>query len=166
MIRIGALCVLLAGCSPTIYTHGVPNFAVVEPGVYRGGEPTAAGWQYLRSIGVRAVVQLDYDEERPSGVDVPGGLDLVRVSMPPNDGDDLLRGPTRETLLAAYEAIARHARGIYVHCLHGQDRTGLVIAVFRRLGIGWTKQRAFAEALHLGFHPEFLGIVHAWEQIP
>ena len=33
--------------------NGIPNFREVAPGVYRGGQPTTAGWAFLKSKGVR-----------------------------------------------------------------------------------------------------------------
>lgn len=41
---------------------------------------------------------------------------------------------------------------IYVHCLHGNDRTGMVIAAYRILYCGFTISEAKAEMYSLGFH--------------
>lgn len=41
---------------------------------------------------------------------------------------------------------------VYVHCLHGVDRTGFMIAKFRILVQGWERERAIEEMLALGFH--------------
>lgn len=161
-LGVVALAVFLAGCSASL-VHGVPNLVQVEPGLFRGGEPTASGWAYLMSQGVDTVVQFDYDSERPKGVLPPAGMRLLRFSMPPADGDDLFRGPTANQLIAAAAALGPHVFG---HCLHGEDRTGAVFAVYRHLRQGWSKQDALAEAVHLGFHPELLGLLHAWEEIP
>ena len=35
-----------------------PNLAQVEPGVWRGGQPTEQGWRDLRSLGITNVVKL------------------------------------------------------------------------------------------------------------
>lgn len=164
VLRAGIIvCVItIAGCAPTL-THGIPNLVQIEPGLYRGGEPTAVGWAYLRAQGVRTVVQLDYDNERPSGVAPPASMLLKRFSMPPNDGDDLFRGPSVELLIMAADALAP---GVFVHCRHGQDRTGAVVATYRRVHDHWTKKAALAEALRLGFHIELFGLLHAWEAVP
>ena len=46
---------LVCGCatpSPAPMVHGLPNFAQVCPGVYRGGQPANEGWDYLYGVGV------------------------------------------------------------------------------------------------------------------
>ena len=56
------------------------------------------------------------------------------------------------------------APGTFVHCAHGQDRTGLVVAVYR-VRHGWTKAQAQAEMLRLGFHPTLLGLWQSWVDV-
>ncbi len=41
---------------------------------------------------------------------------------------------------------------ILVHCLHGNDRTGIVIAAYRILINGWTVEKAKNEMYAHGFH--------------
>ena len=52
----------------------------------------------------------------------------------------------------------------YVHCAHGQDRTGLVIGLERVIDEGWTPKAAHDEMLKLGFHPLFEGLNHYFEE--
>src|SRR5207248_565682 len=67
-VRVFALMTLICtGCvqsgntaasrAGTPVDRGVPNFRVVDQGVYRGGQPTEAGWAYLKSLGVKTVVK-------------------------------------------------------------------------------------------------------------
>ena len=57
---------------------------------------------------------------------------------------------------------------VLVHCNHGADRTGLILALYRTLYDGWSKGAAVEEMLHgeFGFHavwgniPEFIEKVH------
>ena len=119
---------LLATSCATVAPHGVPNLDLVGPGLYRGGEPTADGWIWLHNHGVRTVVQLDYDNERPKGVVPPDDTVVLHYSMPPSDADDVFRGPEVAELQVAASALHE---GVFVHCLHGQDRTGAVVATYR-----------------------------------
>lgn len=41
---------------------------------------------------------------------------------------------------------------VYVHCLHGVDRTGYMIAWYRIRVQGWAPKRAVKEMLDMGFH--------------
>ncbi len=156
------LALSLSSCAH--YAHGIPNFAQVEPGIYRGGEPTRQGWKYLRSLGVDSVVQLDYDWERSANA--PTGISVYQISMPPADADDLFRGPSVSDLTLAANLIGVRTGSIFVHCLHGQDRTGVVIAAYRHVVEGWTKQRAIEEAKRLGLHSLLFGLMRSWEALP
>ncbi|KAF0119197.1 MAG: Protein tyrosine/serine phosphatase, partial [bacterium] len=40
---------------------------------------------------------------------------------------------------------------IYIHCEHGVNRTGLIIATYRVKVEGWTPQQAYNEMVRLGF---------------
>ena len=40
----------------------------------------------------------------------------------------------------------------FVHCEHGEDRTGIVCAAYRIIKNGWTAKRAKAEMYDLGFN--------------
>jgi protein tyrosine/serine phosphatase len=43
---------------------------------------------------------------------------------------------------------------IFVHCLHGRDRTGLMTAVYRVHFDGWPVEKAYEEMLECGFDGE------------
>lgn len=47
-------------------------------------------------------------------------------------------------------------RPLFIHCKHGHERTGIVIAHYRMKIEGWSKWKAIKEALQEGFSPLFL----------
>ncbi|HUL32181.1 MAG TPA: tyrosine-protein phosphatase, partial [Thermodesulfobacteriota bacterium] len=51
---------------------------------------------------------------------------------------------------------------ILVHCEHGSDRTGLVVAIYRVTATGWTKEQAIREMVEggYGFHSIWENLVH------
>ncbi len=61
-------------------------------------------------------------------------------------------------------AIASIKLGTYVHCEHGQDRTGLIIGAYRVKVEHWTKEQAYQEMLRFGFHPLLRGLCWSWEE--
>lgn len=152
-------CFLWPGCVATKLTNGIPNLVAVDPGqnIWRGGQPTVAGWEWLRSQGVTNVVKLNAESEasddyaRKLGMTVryyPISLEQQLLFVPPKIVSDAANiiGP-----------------GTFVHCEHGQDRTGLVIATYS-LKHGLSKADAQTEMLALGFHKELHGLWECWER--
>ena len=60
--------------------------------------------------------------------------------------------PSRKQLIEGVTLIESAPAQIYVHCLHGVDRTGFVIAAYRMLVQGWTIEKAYQECLDYGHH--------------
>ena len=47
---------------------------------------------------------------------------------------------------------------LLIHCFHGEDRTGLVVGLYRVFVSGWTPEQAYQEMLDNGFHPKFVSL--------
>lgn len=54
-------------------------------------------------------------------------------------------------IVRAIQGENRAGRSVYVHCLHGVDRTGYVIAAYR-IASGWPVHVAIKEMYEQGFH--------------
>jgi tyrosine-protein phosphatase SIW14 len=159
--------VAVAACASR-QASDLPNFAVVtRDQVYRGGQPTKSGFEVLKKLGVRTVIKLDYDDEGPnheSPDELPSPLKPVNYSMPPSDVGQWFERAQADRIRQAADVLGDESNWpVYVHCLHGEDRTGIVVGEFRVLHDHWTKQRAYAEMKRHGFHPELLGLQKAWD---
>lgn len=152
---------ILAACScqTTTWTSGVPNLHQVEPGLYRGGQPTEQGWAYLKSLGVTNVVKLNEEREGSDAGAVKAGMTVVY--LPISVGQQIEGGPKLSTVA---KAVANMQPGVFVHCSHGQDRTGLVVGVYRVWIDKWSKERAYQEMLANGFHPLLKGLWDYWQE--
>ncbi len=127
---------------------GLPNFAKVNEKLYRGGQPTVQGFDALRRLGIRTVVDLRDDDDR-AGVErervTAAGMRFVNVPLSnwfgPKDTkiDEVLR------IIDAPEN-----QPVFVHCRRGSDRTGTVIGAYRILREGWEFKRAMSEAESFG----------------
>lgn len=129
---------------------GIPNFAVVAPGIYRGGAPTAEGLAALRKMGVRTIVDLriekkGQEDEARACKDL--GLGRFRIRM----GRE---APTRKQV-DEFLATVDKAPGepVFIHCQHGADRTGAMVGIYRVVRQGWDFARARAEMKKYGFKP-------------
>lgn len=164
---------LLTACTPaTTYTNGVPNFAVVEPGVWRSGQPTtAAQWAWLKSLGVQHVVKLnDPVLEGSDDLAVAAGLDVHVLTIQPVegpnlvvDGWDTLERPDESKVSEALSIVAAGG-GVLVHCTHGQDRTSFLIGRHR---VEQDRGRASADCNTTKIapvrHPELVGLEGFWD---
>jgi len=130
-----------------VAADGVKNLYKVTDGLYRGAQPRAAGMRSLERLGIKTIVNLRgwfSDEDEIEGTK----LRLIEVGMSAGRVDE-------EKLIVVLRALNDPAGAPYfVHCWHGSDRTGLVVAVHRIVFEGWTRAAAIDELLHggYGFH--------------
>ncbi len=68
--------------------------------------------------------------------------------------------PKEETV---YDAALSITGGTFVHCQHGEDRTGLIIGVYQVRVRHWTKSVAYQQMLDNGFHPSLPGLYRFWQ---
>lgn len=129
------------------------NFHVVTPFLLRGGQPTAEDLLRLRSAGVKTVVDLRNETVlvRQEAVQARlAGLSFINIPL------DVFNSPSRQAVSEFLKVVEDAARQpIYVHCLHGQDRTGTMIAIYRIERQGWNADQAYSEMLSCGFRPGF-----------
>ena len=152
------LSILMLGCATMPIRNGIPNLASVVPGIYRGGQPDASGWAWLRAQGVTNVIKLNEESE---GSDAEcERLGMIVHRYPISLEEQTIGKPPAFKL---HGAAANIKPGTFVHCSHGQDRTGLVIAAWR-VANGWHKETAKTEMILHGFHPLLRGLMWSWEQ--
>ena len=139
LISLLALSPVFAGGVP-----GIENFDQVDAHVYRGGQPTDAGFRYLARLGVKPIIDLreaDSRSKMEERVVTSAGMKYTNVPMtgltPPTDAEitrilAILAGSSREP--------------VFVHCKRGADRTGAVIAAYHINSHGWDNARALKDA--------------------
>jgi protein tyrosine phosphatase (PTP) superfamily phosphohydrolase (DUF442 family) len=131
---------------------GVPNLHKVSDHLYRSAQPTPAGFQALATLGVDEVLNLrQYHSDTAKAQGTALALHHIRI----NAGDFGER-----EIRDALQVIAASPDPVLVHCLHGADRTGTVVAAYRMVCQGWNKQQALAELIDggYGYHPMFENI--------
>jgi tyrosine-protein phosphatase SIW14 len=135
----------------------------VDEYVWRGPRPTA---QELPSIAAKFKTVLSLEgiaEDAKEAKELPG---LVLVSQPISTWEIYVAGITQDRLRKIVADISNAAKPILVHCQHGQDRTGLVIAAYEVIVRGWTKNAAMTEALAFGYRNWLnYGLNKTWENL-
>lgn len=138
----------LASPSETLRFAELPNFHQVNEHLYRGGQPAAAGYSRLRTLGVRTVLNLRYERREIRAEAKATAAAGLRYFSVPMYG---LSRPTDQQIHDALAIIDDSANWpVFVHCERGSDRTGVVVACHRVAQARWTAERAITEAMSLG----------------
>lgn len=134
---------------PIITSH-LENFYQVSPMVYRSAQPYTQGFAALTSYGIGEVLDL-----RIYHRDVPAKPWFTLYQTPL-----VASNLTPQRVVQALNIIAQAKQPILVHCQHGSDRTGLVIALYRMVCQHWSKAQALDELVNggYGYHPIFTNI--------
>lgn len=127
--------------------------------VYRSAQPTAEQFKALvAKYGIRSVIKLN------TALPFDGGHDVLPA------GVELYDHPWAPAGLVSHEDVAEALQDLddadkpaLVHCAHGEDRTGLLVGLYRvRHHVApfaaWGEMRAF------GFHEDLVGLKWSWER--
>ncbi len=145
---------------------GILNFSKVEDGFYRGGCPTQEGLKYLKQLGVKTIIDLRSGRCAVGSEKLKAeALGIRHINIPFR----FFKLPPKDTDVRMFLQIAADidSRPAFVHCQHGKDRTGAMVAVYRIAVCGWTAKKAYQEALGNGFNPFYFwvkGFIFRWEK--
>jgi protein tyrosine phosphatase (PTP) superfamily phosphohydrolase (DUF442 family) len=145
-----------AWAQPVLGTE-LKNLHQVSPEIYRSAQPSAKDLKLLcEKLGVRSVLTLrDYHDDGDEAKGLP--LALYRVEM---DADEV----EPEKVAMALRLLRDAPKPVLIHCWHGADRTGLVVAAWRITAQGWSAEAAVDELEHggFGFHFTWFAGITAW----
>jgi len=138
-------------CMPARDVPGVGNFAKISDVLYRGEQPTATGFAELKKRGIKTIINLrsfhsDRSEMKGNGLNY---LHIYCKAWHPEDEDVV-------TFLQVVKDPAHQP--VFVHCQHGADRTGMMVAAYRIMEQGWSVEDAAKETHNFGFHKMFKDI--------
>lgn len=149
---------------PSFWAIKVPNTALsnlykVDEGIYRCEQPDSNGFKNLEDLGVKSVLNLR-NKHSDSLFLIDSQLNCFKVNMEAKDIND-------EDIISALKILKEAPKPIVVHCKHGADRTGVVIAMYRIIFQNWTKERAIAELKYggFGFHEALANIPIYLQQV-
>lgn len=127
----------------------LPRLAQVGPFLYRSGQPSEQGLRKLAEMGIRTVIDLRGTGKRAKREQaLVESLGMRYVNVPLSN----FGRPTDAQIERIFAIIGDpESRPVLVHCRKGEDRTGVVIALYRILYEGWEAERAYREMRRFGF---------------
>lgn len=133
---------------------GLPNLHQLNDGLYRGAQPSPEGIKELEKMGVKTIVGLRSEH---SDKEILGSANVALVDIPMSPWN------MKEEDVVQFLRIVtdKDRQPVFVHCLHGADRTGTMCAAYRVVVDGWTKQQAIDEMTRGGF-----GFHSIWSNLP
>lgn len=160
----------------------LPNFRQSAEGIYRGGRPTSDGLRHLQKMGVRTIISLqggDMQFSDPAVVDFfkwwePGerpeniaaekrnseALGMSFVNAPLNSIQPVSAAADRMIDEILELMNDPNNQPLYIHCEHGRDRTGLLIALYQVKYLNAeveSAHKAWADSGHDNLHAFFTG---------
>lgn len=146
----------------------IGNFGMINANYYRGAQPKGHDYADLASIGVKSVIDLTDGDGMASEPAMVKNAGMKSFKIPMSG-----HVTPSQAQLSEFMKIVNDPQNqpVYVHCVGGKHRTGVMTAAYRMINEGWTGQRAFAEMKAYKFgadfmHPEFKRFVLAFNGQP
>ena len=121
----------------------IKNMHKVDDKLYRSAQPSAKDFKKLYDFGIRYDLNLRQwhdDKDELKGIDIKThdiGINASRM--------------TYKQLVEAVAYLKSTDAKTLVHCRHGSDRTGTVVAGYRIAVQNWSKEKAIDEFINGGF---------------
>lgn len=132
---------------------GLSNLHRVTPNLYRSAQPDETSGEAIAQLGIKTVLSFRKRDKDEPLRNTPG-ITFKRYPLHTWDIDD-------RDIIAVLKIITNpDNQPILVHCTHGADRTGLMMASYRMIVQGWSKEDARQEMKQGGY--EFHAI---WKNI-
>jgi len=152
-----ALVVLVLSGAPALAADTssirIDNFGRVDDNFYRGGQPVGKDYAALAAAGIKTIISLTSDDAQPDerAQAEAAGMKFVQIPMTTH------QVPTAAQI-AEFLGIVNNksAQPVYVHCVGGRHRTGVMTAVYRITNENWSSAQAFAEMKQFKFGADFL----------
>jgi tyrosine-protein phosphatase SIW14 len=123
---------------------GFTNLYRVTDSLYRCEQPNKKDFILIDSIGIKTVINLRQRKTDNYKIKKTG---LALVNVPMNAWTI-----SYTDIVAGMRAIKNVKKPVLVHCKHGADRTGCIVAIYRIINCGWTREEAIKEFRYGGFH--------------
>lgn len=139
------------------------NLYKINDSVFRSEQPSKKGFIELELAGIETIIsfrRLRNDSTKARGTD----LELIHLPLQ-------TKKIKESDIIMALKAIIEAPKPLLIHCWHGSDRTGVVVAAYRMVFENWSKEKAIAEfrqkeyGYHERWYPHLIGILENLDTI-
>lgn len=129
------------------------NIYKIDEGIFRSEQPDQNDFIALEKMGLTEVLnvrRLVKDDKKARKTE----LKLHHISMKAGDIKE-------RDVIKALKIIDDRKGPLLIHCWHGSDRTGMLVAMYRLVFQNWTKEDAIHEMTkgNFGFHTAYSNII-------
>jgi protein tyrosine/serine phosphatase len=126
---------------------GIRNFGKVSDTLYRGAEPGEAAFQTFKRLGIKAIIDLRMPGSALKTEAAQAHAGGILYTNIPLHGTGRPTGDQVNGLLSLLDTLPAP---VFIHCQHGCDRTGTIIACYRIKHDKWSNEAALQEAEKYG----------------
>ncbi|MES2589678.1 MAG: dual specificity protein phosphatase family protein [Bacteroidota bacterium] len=129
------------------------NLHCINDSMFRSEQPSKTGILEIQKLGVKSVLSL---RNIKSDRFIKRKSNLIFYKKTINAWT-----MTEDEVIEALKLFLKSEKPVLIHCVHGSDRTGTIVASYRIIFENWTKEKAIAEMLetHYGFHENFDNLI-------
>jgi len=122
------------------------NFYKLNDSLYRSEQPSKKGMKELERIGIKSILNLrrqKTDEKKIIGLNLQ--VERIPLKASTINFDDIFN---------VLNSMQKAEKPVLIHCWHGSDRTGAIIAASRMVFENWSKEKAITEFTdeRFGYH--------------
>ncbi len=125
-----------------VVTNWVSNLYQIDSSVYRCAQTDSMGYAELAALGINEIVNLrSFNTDKKY---TQAGIVFHHINMQAEHCK-------YKKIVRVLQLIKNRNGAIAIHCKHGADRTGLIIAIYRIAFQNWTKEEAIDELKNGGY---------------
>lgn len=131
------------------------NLYQISPLLYRSEQPLAHQQQQLQALGIQTIISLrSRNKTNQEFSEAPFQIIHIPINTWAIDRTDILQ------VMQQLNIAQQKQQKVLIHCYHGSDRTGTMIAMYRIIFEHWSIDEAKLEMKKggYGFHPIWVNI--------
>lgn len=129
------------------------NLHRINDSMFRSEQPSKTGILEIQKLGVKSVLSLR-NIKSDCFIKRKSSLKFYKKTIN-------AWTMTEDEVIAALKLLQKSEKPVLIHCVHGSDRTGTLVAAYRIVFEHWTKEKAIQEMLETqyGFHENFDNLI-------